>query len=201
MRYGLGMALLVSCLALAACQTTEPARPETSAAPSVTTLTPAVHAPVATRDRSRREANRDDVIQSVVLRNIHELDQRAFRAVTVEVWQGRVLLMGAVIKPEQRRKAEQVAAANSSVSGVINELVLAEDPALDLFVPDYAGEERVRQQVGIEGKSSLIVRVIHGVAFLLGSVATPAEAESLKEDAGDAEGIKWVVAHLDAPAS
>ncbi|MCA1910103.1 MAG: BON domain-containing protein [Magnetospirillum sp.] len=184
--------LMSTCLALAACQTTG----ETASSPTPTVSGPAPHAAVATVERSRQDANRDDVIQSLTQRKIRALDASAFRAVTVEVWNGTVLLMGAVIKPEQRRRAEQAAAGVQGVTKVRNELVLAEDRALDLFIPDQAMENKVRQTLGIAGKSGLTIRVLNNVAFLLGGVADKAQAQALKEDAGEVEGIKWVVAHL-----
>lgn len=49
----------------------------------------------------------------------------------------------------------------------------------------------------MDGKGGLIVRVVNNVAFLLGGVADRAQAESLRADAGEVDGIKWVVAHVD----
>ena len=186
-------ALMLAAIALAACQTTGDSAP--SATPQATNAT-AAHALVNTLERSRQDANRDDVIQSLALRKVRALDATAYRAVTVEVWNGTALVMGAVIKPEQRRRAEQNVAAIQGVTKVLNELVLAEDRALDLFIPNTAMEAKVRQALGIEGKSALTIRVLNNVAFLLGGVADKAQAQALKEDAGEVDGIKWVVAHL-----
>lgn len=184
--------LMSTCLALAACQTTG----ETASNPAPTVSGAAPHAAVSTIERSRQDANRDDVIQSLAQRKVRSLDASAFRAVTVEVWNGTALLMGAVIKPEQRRRAEQAAAGVQGVQKVLNELVLAEDRALDLFIPNTAMETKIRQALGVEGKSGLTIRVLNNVAFLLGGVADKAQAQTLKEDAGEVDGIKWVVAHL-----
>lgn len=170
---------------LAACQTTDDPRP-VAVAP----------VPVPTIERTRNESNRDDIFKSMVGRRIAELDRRAYRAVTVEVWGGRVLLMGAVTKPEQRRKAEQTAHTVEGVGEVLNELVLAEDRALDAFTADFAREAVLRQSLGIEGRAGTVVRVINGVAFLLGAVPSPEAAAAMKADASEAEGIKWVVSHL-----
>lgn len=185
------LAPLLLAAAVTACQTAAP--PET--APQIV-APPPVTSTAAVQERSRQDANRDDVIQSLVARKLRELDKSTYRGVTVEVWNGSVLLMGAVIKPEQRRRAEQTAWAVSGTTRVINELILAEDRALDLFVPNAEQETRVRRALGIEGKAGLIVKVLNNVVFLLGGVAGTSEAEALKADAGEVEGIKWVVAHL-----
>lgn len=188
------LAALVLVLALAACQTDETPRPVAVAA-----SVPAAALPAPGIERSRAEANRDDALKALVSRRIGELDRRALRAVTVEVWRGRALLMGAVIKPEQRRKAAQVAAATDGITEVLNELVLAEDRALDLFTADPAREEAVRRALGIEGRAGTTVRVINGVAFLLGAAANSQAATAMKADAIEVDGIKWVVSHVAAP--
>lgn len=191
------VAALVLVTLLAACQTAEtPSRPVAAAAPA--TAMPAAQA-FAGLERTRNEANKDDALKSVVGRRIAELDRRAYRAVTVEVWGGRALLMGAVIKPEQRRKAEQVAAATDGIAAVHNELVLAEDRALDIFVADPAREEGVRRALGLEGRAGTIVRVINGVAFLLGAAPNADAAAAMKADATEVAGVKWVVAHMKTP--
>lgn len=158
---------------------------------------PAVEAPPPVR--SRADANRDDALKAVIERHLREIDRRALRAVTVEVWRGRALLMGAVAKPEQRRKAEAAARAVTGVTEVVNELVLAEDKALGMFTPDPAREDAVRAALGLEGKAGITVRVVNGVAFLLGAAASRDQAEAMKADALDVEGIKWAVAVLTAP--
>lgn len=183
--------LLMAGLAVAACQTAEPAH-----SPAVASEE-APRPLVSALERSRQDANRDDVIASILSRKLRDLDAKAYRGVTVEAWSGRVLLMGAVIKPEQRRRAEQNAAGIAGVTGVINELILAEDRALDLFIPDQGKEGAVRRHLGVDGKGGLIVRVVNNVAFLLGGVADRAQAEALRADAGEVDGIKWVVAHVD----
>lgn len=191
-------AALVLVVLLAACQTVEP-----PSRPVVADAAPAAAAPAAQAftglERSRAQSNRDDALKAVVARRIAELDRRAYRAVTVEVWGGRALLMGAVIKPEQRRKAEQVAAAVEGVAAIHNELVLAEDKALDVFAADPAREDEVRRHLGIEGRAGTTVRVINGVAFLLGAAPSADAAAAMKADAVEVAGVKWVVALLRAP--
>lgn len=184
--------LLVAGLAVAACQSAEPGH-----SPAATAQEEPARPVLSALERSRQDANRDDVIASILTRKLRELDAGSYRGVTIEVWSGRVLLMGAVIKPEQRRRAEQNAAGIAGVTRVINELILAEDRALDLFTPDQGKEVVVRRHLGVDGKGGLIVRVVNNVAFLLGGVADRAQAEALRADAGEVDGIKWVVAHVD----
>lgn len=177
------LAVLLLGFALAACQTAQAPqapRPTVSASPALVERPPAVSA----ADESRK-AN--------VVRRIAELGP-AYRAVTVETWGGRVLLMGAVIKPEQRRKAAQI--AREGAVEVLNELVLTEDRGLDQFRPDPAREDALRRHLGLGDGAA--IRVVAGVAFLLGA-APPDQAATLRAEASDFEGIKWVVAHFAVP--
>jgi osmotically-inducible protein OsmY len=188
------LAALALVVALAACQTAETPRPT-----AVAIAMPAVTAPNPGVARTRAEASRDEALKAQVTRRIADLDRRAYRAVTVEVWRGRALLMGAVIKPEQRRKAAQAAAATDGITEVLNELVLAEDKALGVFAADPAREDGVRRALGIDGTTGTVVRVINGVAFLLGGAPDARTAAAMKADAIEVDGIKWVVAHVASP--
>lgn len=178
----------LACL-LAACQGAEAPRPQVVASASPPAAVPVMR-------RSHDVAVHDDTLKADLVRRMAQLPARPYRAVTIEVWNGRVLLIGAVSKPEQRRKAEQAARAVPGVAEVLNELVLAEDSALDLFQPDTAREQALRRTLGLTGEGAPILRVVHGVAFLLGAARTPEGAETLKEAVADGDGIKWVVTHL-----
>ncbi|MGE5548841.1 MAG: BON domain-containing protein [Solirubrobacterales bacterium] len=182
------LALLPLAALLAACA----ADPGASRPNAASAADPVIEAPV----RSRGEANRDDALKALVTRKLAEADKLAYRAVTVEVWQGRVLLMGAVIKPEHRRNAEAIAKSAGGITKVYNDLLLAEERAFDLFSPDLGREYDVRKALELEGKAGATVRVVNGVAYLLGA-ASPEQAARMKADAGEVQGIKWVVNHLE----
>lgn len=167
-------------IALAACQTAETPRPAATTAAAMPVI-----------ERPRAILLKDDSLKAAIGDRLAALGP-AFRAISVEAWSGRVLLMGAVIKPEHRRKAEQLA-REAGASVVLNELVLAEERAFDLFRPDAARAAMVRRHLGLGDGAA--IRVINGVAFLLGA-APPDQAAALKADASEVEGVKWVVAHF-----
>ncbi len=169
-------------IAVAACQTVESPRPAATAAPAVI-------------ERPRAVSVRDDSLKAAIGERLAALGP-AFRAVSVEVWSGRVLLMGAVTKPEHRRKAEQIARATDGATAILNELVLAEDRALDLFRPDAARADMVRRHLELGNNAG--IQVVNGVVFLLGT-APADQAAALKADASEVEGVKWVVAHFAEP--
>jgi osmotically-inducible protein OsmY len=160
------------------------------------TAEPQAPAPVPTRSRS--EMNRDDGVARVVMRRLAETDRDAFRAVTAEVWNGRALLIGAVAKPDLRRRAAGVAKGVDGVAEVIDELVLAEPKAFAAFAPVAQTENDLRGRILSDDavKGFYAVRVVNGVAYLLGAAPSAAEVDRVKAIAMDNPSVKWVVSHV-----
>lgn len=176
------LAVLILAATLSACITDGTARPPE-------------RPPVA--ERSRAERNRDEAMGTLALRRLTDADRRAFQAVTVLVWDGNAVLTGAVTKPDQRRRAEALAAGTEGLKSVKNELLLAEERALPLFLPeaDRAREvlKRLLDDPAING--TFAVRVVNGVAYLVGRVASDDDAQRAKAAAAEVRGIKWAVCH------
>lgn len=184
-------AALLLCAMAAACQATAPSAggailPRGAGTP-----------PPSFADHPPQDADDDARLRAQVLEKLEQMNRTAYRGVSVSVWNGCVLLMGAVPRPDQRRHAERAAAAVPGTVRVLNELILAEDRALDLFVPDGGRETLLRRQLNLP-EDRMAVRVVNGVAFLLGDLDNSAEIDAMTADVGEVEGIKWVVAHLDA---
>jgi hyperosmotically inducible protein len=145
--------------------------------------------------RPRGERDRDDTIGRVALSALAQADKDAFKGVSVRAWENGVLLTGAVAKPEQRRRAGQVVRAVSGVADVHDELVLAENPTHPMYVPNAGLEQQI--YAGLLGNDAVSgaysVRVVNGVAYLLGTARSKADVDKAAEFARGFEGIKWVV--------
>jgi hyperosmotically inducible periplasmic protein len=187
-------AVALAALALAGCAPSATVSP--TGQPAATT---AAAAPAAERVvRPRAERNRDDAVGKQVSGRLGQADKAAFRGVSVLVWDKAVLLTGAVAKPEQRRRAEQLAKVPEEVAVVFDEIVLADDPDSATFVPDRAREQRI--YAGLLGQDDIggayEVRVVNGVAYLLGTTRSAEDAARALAFVRDAEGVKWVVSHV-----
>lgn len=148
--------------------------------------------------RARAERHQDDSIGRAVLALLRQSDAAAFQGVSVLAWDRTVLLTGAVAKPEQRRRAEQIAKAADGVEAVFNDLGLAEDPAATAFIPEVGREQRI--YAGLLGQDDIsgayVVRMVNGVVTLLGTARSAEDVAKATAFAREAEGVKWVVNHV-----
>ena len=188
------LAFLSCALLLAAC-----AQPGGNAVPLSSTAPAVVSTDAAGRVvRERAGRNLDDSIGQAVLFQLRRNDAGAFKGVSVLAWDRAVLLTGAVTKPEQRRRAEQIARATDGVGTVFNDLCLDEDPASAAFVPETGREQRIYAgllgQDGIAG--AYVVRMVNGVVTLMGTARSADDVARAAAFAGDADGVKWVVNHV-----
>lgn len=145
--------------------------------------------------RPRTERNWDDAVGQRVQAALAQADREAFKGVSVRVWDGGVLLTGAVTKPEQRRRAAELARTVEGVSQVFDELALSEVPASPAYAPDAHLENVI--YAGLLGNDAVngaySVRVVNGVAYLQGTSKSKADVDKAAEFARGFDGVKWVV--------
>lgn len=137
----------------------------------------------------------DEALAATVRAQLAATDRDSFQGVSVLAWNGTALLTGAVIRPEQRRRAEQTARAVPGIAEVHNELQLAEKAVLDSFAPDTGREAAILAQISTHPdlSGSFTLRLVHGIAYLLGSAPTRAAAENAADLIREIDGVKWVV--------
>jgi osmotically-inducible protein OsmY len=156
---------------------------------------PVVNAPPVTRPRAERM--QDDALGRAVLGKLRQTDAKAFGNVSVLAWDGAVSLAGAVTKPESRRRAVALAKEAGALA-VFDDLMLDENPANPAFVADVAREQKI--YAALLGQSDITgaytVRVVNGVAILLGTSRAQEDSERASAFVCEAEGVKWVVNHV-----
>ncbi|MEO0035026.1 MAG: hypothetical protein RLZZ501_1049 [Pseudomonadota bacterium] len=144
-----------------------------------------------------RVAPDDRALANAVLDRLLAADRAGFQSVSVLAWRGSVLLTGAVVRPGQRQRAERTAAGVDGVHRVLVDLHLIEAPLLPEFLPESAGEQTLLARLdGQPGRYA--VRLVHGVAYLLGTAPTRAVADRAADTLREADGVKWVVDHTQA---
>ena len=150
---------------------------------------PSPPAPVVATD----PAPADDDLAAAVVARLRAMDGDAYRAVSAKSAGSVVLLTGAVTKPVLRRRAEAAAAQVPGVTGVDDSLLLAEDRALDLFLPDGGRERAVAARLADDpAAGGLGVRVVNGAAYLVGTAASAADLARVKALLLSDPDLKWV---------
>jgi hyperosmotically inducible periplasmic protein len=137
----------------------------------------------------------DEALTASVLRRLHEADTSAFRAISATVLGNRVMLTGAVIKPDHRRRAERAAAEVDGIVTVHNSLLVAEAGTFPLFVPDTARERDLMGMLTAAGDIAMgnyDLRMVNGVVYLLGTARSAAELERVKAVLMGVAAVKWV---------
>lgn len=185
------LCLCFGLLGLAACAPDQDA-PTLSAPPRTTELRFDTDGRVV---RPRAERNWDDAVGKRAQSMLLQADRDAYKGVSVRAWDGGVLLTGAVSKPEQRRRAAEIVRTVEGVTQVSDDLVLTENPAHPMYLPDTGLEQRI--YAALLGNDAVmgayVVRVVNGVAFLQGTTRTKADADKAAELVRGFDGVKWVV--------
>ncbi len=139
----------------------------------------------------------DEALTETLEQDVADFNNPAYRGVSLAIWQGHAVVMGAVVRPSQKKAVASIVKQRDDVQAVSHDMVLGAESELPAYTkPDPYLENRVRQQLGLSGESAVIVRTINGVVFLLGGVVSQHDADILITRAGEVDGVKWVVPHL-----
>ena len=117
------------------------------------------------------------------------LDKSAYGSVSVAEAEGRVLLAGAVVRPDYRRRLEQTVLGLPGVVAVTDAVLVVDGAQLGQYLPDGAKERDISQRFPLSG---VALRVVKGVVFLVGRASAPDAVQALKDGLADDASVKWV---------
>src|SRR6185503_11423923 len=107
-------------------------------------------------------------------------DHVMYMRLTLQVWEGRVLIGGALDSAEQRAEAIQLAWKADGVREVINEVQLEPSLEVQRWTRDRASEINILSQLTLTRDIASInysLEVTNGVVYLLGVAHDQAELE------------------------
>ena len=116
-----------------------------------------------------------------------KLDRQAFRAVSIAQAADTVLVVGAVVRPDQRRQVEQKIAAVPGVGRVVNTIIVTDEAALDSYRPNGSKE----RDLAPKAPAGVAVRVVHNVVYAVG-IATNQDLDHFKEIVAQDSDLMWV---------
>ncbi len=157
----------------------------------------------AMQDRGIKGAASDNAI--VLEINHHwfqdSKDTKIFSSISTQIYEGRVLLTGAVTDADVRAQAVRLAWKASGVREIINEIEVTDEGGLKAFAKDVWAANELRSRLlfakGINS-ANFSVEVVNGTVYILGVYADAAEHDRVLGVARNLSGIKRVVTHAIA---
>lgn len=122
-----------------------------------------------------------------------------FKNVSVESVEGRVLLTGAVKKPETRVEATRLAWKPQGVKEVINELQISDEATIEDIANDTWITTQIRGKLIVTKdvrSLNYTIDTVNGVVYLIGIAQNQRELEKVSEVASQVKGVKKVINHV-----
>jgi len=155
----------------------------------------------ALQDRGLRGAVSDNAIALEINHYWFQKSERLFAALQTQIYEGRVLVSGAVTDPDMRAEAVRLAWQAKGVREIINEIEVTDEGGLKAYAKDTwtAGELRSRLLFarGVNS-SNYSVEVVNGTVYLLGVFADAAEHDRVLGIVRSQANVRRVVSHAIA---
>ena len=131
-----------------------------------------------------------------------EADDKLFRDVGIEVYEGRVLLTGRVATEDMRAEAVKMAWSVDSTKDVINELLVSESPLSDMANDSWI-TAKLTSKITVDEKIFSInysIETVGGVIYLIGIAQDQAELDRVINHARSIDSVQRVVSHVRVKA-
>jgi len=168
-------------------------------APVVLVGTGAAVVSTVVEERSTMDALKDTEIKLGIENALLNHSQSLYGDVTVNVIEGRVLLLGSVPKPEDKETASRIAWSIDGVNSVDDEVIVAGDSGTQSYFEDVKLANAVRLKLLKDGKISsqnYDVLVFRRTVHLTGLAQSTAELDRAIHHAQVVQGVTRVVSHV-----
>lgn len=128
-------------------------------------------------------------------------DSTIFSSISTQIYEGRVLLTGAVTDPDTRAEAVRLAWKASGIREIINEIEVTTEGGIKAYAKDvWAANELRSRLLFAKGINSVnySVEVVNGTVYILGVYADQAEHDRVLGVARNLSNIRRVVSHAIA---
>jgi osmotically-inducible protein OsmY len=126
-------------------------------------------------------------------------DETMLMEINTDVYEGRVMLTGAVAKAATKRKAELIARRVKGVREIFNEIVVSTDGGVNSGAKDLSIEIKLKfNLLAAKGISSLNYRwrSVHGVVYFIGGAENREELNKVITLAREMDSVRKVVSHI-----
>ena len=131
-----------------------------------------------------------------------DTDEKLFRDVGIEVYEGRVLLTGRVATEDMRAEAVKLAWSIDSTKDVINELLVSDSPLSDMANDTWITTKLTSKITVDENIFSInySIETVGGVIYLIGIAQDQAELDRVINHARSIDSVQRVVSHVRVKA-
>ncbi len=160
----------------------------------------AAAAGVATvQERTLGRAIDDKALEIEINHRLLQADEVLFRKISVEALEGRVLLLGAVPKPDDRIEASRLAWETPGVREVMNEVQVTDRSGIVNYFKDAKITTELRLLILRDRDIRDInysIETVNGIVYLLGIAQDKAELDKLTHHARNIAGVEKVISHV-----
>lgn len=153
----------------------------------------------ATEERGVEGAADDLKIRAEINELWFRQDATMFHEVDLRVHEGRVMLTGAVQKPEYRVDAVRLAWQAAGVREVLDEIQVTDSSSFSDYSRDVVIATDLRGRLMFDGQVKNVnysVEVVNGVVYLMGVAQNQTELDRVIAHARDIRNVKRVVSHV-----
>lgn len=155
----------------------------------------------AMQDRGLRGAVTDNAIAIEITHLWLQKSEKLFGAVQTQIYEGRVLVSGAVTDPDMRAEAIRLAWQAKGVREIINEIEITDEGGLKAYAKDTWAASELRSRLlfarGVNS-ANYSVEVVNGTVYLLGVFADAGEHDRVLGIARSQSNVRRVVSHVIA---
>ena len=170
------------------------------AGPALTACGPPITAiEMAVEDRSGQAIKDDTALKASILADINNrIGTKTAALMSVDVYEGRVMLTGAVEKSAERSKIIEVVKAHPDTNTIFNEIQVVDPDAESSFVDDVVIDKKFYGKLASTSGVSHTNwrwRSVNGTLYLFGRALSQAELNKVVSIARDTENVRKVVNH------
>lgn len=154
---------------------------------------------MAAQDRGLEQGVNDNEIAFEINRKLADKNPDLFRRISTQISHGRVVLIGAVAKPEDRPTAVQIVRGVSGVKEVIDEMTVGDTRSFSESTDDTVISTKLRAQITGDNKIVSInysIDTFRGTVYLMGTAQDQAELDRVMAHARDVSGVRNVVSNV-----
>ncbi|MBJ26529.1 MAG: BON domain-containing protein [Rhodospirillaceae bacterium] len=154
---------------------------------------------VASQERSVGDAVDDLTVRTILNEAFFKEDVELLSKVSFSVIEGRVLLKGTVIKPEDRIRAIKLAWSVNGVREIINEIQVTDEGGIINYAKDTWISTQLKSAILFDKDIDAInynIETINGSVYIMGIAQSQKELDIVISHAKTISNVKNVVSHV-----